>query len=99
MSTGGGHEAYVSSAGAVSPERTDDAVTTTAETIRRMPRPRRAFRARQEARNGWLFMAPFAILFIMVFLVPIIISVRSAFFAQIPGGDGLFGGGELVDTF
>lgn len=44
-------------------------------------------------------MAPFAILFAMVFLVPIIISVRSAFFAQVPVGDGLFGGGELVDTF
>lgn len=44
-------------------------------------------------------MAPFAVLFIIVFLVPILVSVRSAFFAQVPSGDGLFGGGELVDTF
>jgi len=44
-------------------------------------------------------MAPFAVLFVIVFLVPIIVSVRSAFFAQVPSGDGLFGGGELVDTF
>jgi multiple sugar transport system permease protein len=44
-------------------------------------------------------MAPFAVLFIVVFLIPIIISVRSAFFSQVPSGGGLFGGGELVDTF
>ena len=44
-------------------------------------------------------MAPFSILFIIVFLVPIIISVRSAFFAQVPAGEGLYGGGELVDAF
>jgi multiple sugar transport system permease protein len=72
---------------------------TTAETIGRRPHTRRGFRARAEARNGWLFMAPFSILFIIVFLVPIIISVRSAFFAQVPAGEGLYGGGELVDAF
>ena len=74
-------------------------MTTTAETIGQRPRTRKGFRARQEARNGWLFMAPFAILFTVVFLIPIIISVRSAFFSQVPSGGGLFGGGELVDTF
>ncbi|MGM7680393.1 carbohydrate ABC transporter permease [Microbacterium sp. A94] len=74
-------------------------MTTTAETIGHRPRTRKGFRARQEARNGWLFMAPFAILFTVVFLIPIIISVRSAFFSQVPSGGGLFGGGELVDTF
>lgn len=74
-------------------------MTTTAETTGHRPRTRRGFRARQEARNGWLFMAPFSILFIIVFLVPIIISIRSAFFAQVPAGEGLYGGGELVDTF
>ncbi|MGO2745704.1 carbohydrate ABC transporter permease [Microbacterium sp.] len=74
-------------------------MTTTAETIGRRPRARRGFRARQEARNGWLFMAPFSILFIIVFLVPIIVSVKSAFFSQVPSGEGLYGGGELVDTF
>jgi multiple sugar transport system permease protein len=49
--------------------------------------------------TGWLFMAPFAVLFAVVFLVPIIVSVRSAFFAQVPSGGGLYGGGELVDAF
>lgn len=44
-------------------------------------------------------MAPFAVLFIVVFVVPIIVSIKSAFFSQRPSGDGLFGGGELVDTF
>lgn len=74
-------------------------MTTTAETTGRSPRTRKGFRARQEARTGWLFMAPFGALFIVVFLVPILIAVRSAFFAQIPSGEGLFGGGELIDTF
>ncbi|MDQ0614334.1 multiple sugar transport system permease protein [Microbacterium sp. W4I4] len=68
------------------------------ETISRSLRTR-GFRARQESRTGWLFMAPFAALFLIVFLVPIIISVRAAFFSQKPSGGGLFGGGELVDTF
>ena len=44
-------------------------------------------------------MAPFAVLFALVFLVPIIVSVREAFFAQVSSGGGLYGGGELVDTF
>ncbi|MGW9631129.1 carbohydrate ABC transporter permease [Agromyces sp. NPDC055520] len=55
--------------------------------------------ARHQALTGWMFMAPFSVLFIVVFLVPIIVSVRSSMFAEVPGGDGLYGGGELVDTF
>jgi multiple sugar transport system permease protein len=55
--------------------------------------------ARSQAITGWLFMAPFAILFIVVFLVPIIVSIYSSMFAQLPSGDGLYGGGGLVDTF
>ncbi len=55
--------------------------------------------ARQQARTGWLFMAPFSVLFIIVFLVPIVVSVYSSFFAQLPSGEGLYGGGGLVDTF
>ncbi|WP_298037580.1 carbohydrate ABC transporter permease [uncultured Microbacterium sp.] len=74
-------------------------MTTTAEAAPRRPRMKKGFRARQEARNGWLFMAPFSLLFILVFLVPLIISVRSAFFSQVSSGGGLFGGGEAVDTF
>ncbi|RZU64248.1 multiple sugar transport system permease protein [Microterricola gilva] len=49
--------------------------------------------------TGWVFMLPFAVLFILVFLIPIIVSVRSSLFAQQPAGEGLYGGGELVDTF
>ncbi|KJQ53231.1 carbohydrate ABC transporter permease [Microbacterium sp. SA39] len=54
---------------------------------------------RREGLTGWLFMAPFALLFAVVFLVPIVVSVRASFFAQVPSGGGLYGGGELVDTF
>ncbi|WP_017204294.1 carbohydrate ABC transporter permease [Microbacterium algeriense] len=63
------------------------------------PARRRGFGTRREGLTGWLFMTPFALLFLVVFLVPIIVSVRSAFFAQVPSGRGLYGGGELVDTF
>ncbi|MEF3403421.1 carbohydrate ABC transporter permease [Agromyces sp. CCNWLW203] len=55
--------------------------------------------ARHQALTGWMFMAPFSVLFVVVFLVPIIVSVRSSMFAEVPSGDGLYGGGELVDTF
>ncbi|WP_405219504.1 carbohydrate ABC transporter permease [Agrococcus sp. Ld7] len=44
-------------------------------------------------------MAPFSVLFLIVFLVPIAVSVRSAMFAQMPAGDDLYGGGGIVDTF
>jgi multiple sugar transport system permease protein len=63
------------------------------------PARRRGFGTRREGLTGWLFMTPFALLFVVVFLVPIIVSVRSAFFAQVPAGGGLYGGGELIDTF
>ncbi|MEA1264902.1 sugar ABC transporter permease [Microbacterium sp. STF-2] len=63
------------------------------------PTRRRRFGTGREGLTGWLFMAPFAVLFVLVFLVPIIVSIRSSFFAQVPSGDGLYGGGELVDTF
>ncbi|UUE21064.1 carbohydrate ABC transporter permease [Microbacterium sp. J1-1] len=63
------------------------------------PTRRRRFGTRREGLTGWLFMTPFAVLFVLVFLVPIIVSIRSSFFAQVPAGGGLYGGGELVDTF
>lgn len=63
------------------------------------PTRRRRFGTRREGLTGWLFMTPFAVLFVLVFLVPIIVSIRSSFFAQVPTGGGLYGGGELVDTF
>lgn len=44
-------------------------------------------------------MAPFAILFVLVFIVPIITAVRSAFFSEVPQEGGLYGGGGLVEQF
>lgn len=64
-----------------------------------LPARRPGFRGRREGLTGWLFMAPFAVLFAVVFVVPIIVSIRSAFFSQVPSGGGLYGGGELVDSF
>lgn len=55
--------------------------------------------ARHEARTGWMFMLPFVLLFIVVFLIPIAVSVRASLFAQVSSGGGLYGGGELTDTF
>ncbi|MEQ6897635.1 sugar ABC transporter permease [Microbacterium sp. KR10-403] len=69
-------------------------------TVATRPGTRRRGRGiRREGLHGWLFMAPFAVLFVVVFLIPIIVSVREAFYSQVPSGGGLFGGGELVDTF
>lgn len=56
-------------------------------------------RIRREGLHGWLFMLPFAVLFAVVFLIPIGVSIREAFFAQVPSGGGLYGGGGMVDTF
>lgn len=58
-----------------------------------------ARRRRREAVTGWMFLAPFAVLFALCFLIPIVVSVRQSFFRAMPSGGGLFGGGELVDTF
>lgn len=51
------------------------------------------------ALTGWAFLAPFALLFLLVFVVPIIVSIRSAFFVMRPAEGGLYGGGELVEQF
>lgn len=59
----------------------------------------RTARGRHDAVTGWMFMAPFAIFFVVVFVVPIIVSIRSSFFAQKSSGEGLYGGGGVVDTF
>lgn len=72
----------------------------TVSTAVREVRPvRRGGRVRREAITGWLFMAPFVLLFLLVFVVPIVTSIRAAFFARKPAGGGLFGGGELVEVF
>lgn len=54
---------------------------------------------RTEIISGLGFTAPFLLLFTGVFLVPIGVSVYSSFFRTAPKGGGLYGGGEVVDTF
>lgn len=72
-------------------------MTTTAET---QPTKRRMSRIRRsQIRAGLGFIAPFAIMFMLVFLVPMIVAVRSSFFSMESSGGGLFGGGEMVETF
>lgn len=55
--------------------------------------------ARRTNRTGWAFMAPFAILFVLVFILPIIWAVYSSFFRQVSTGGSAYGGGELVNQF
>lgn len=44
---------------------------------------RRSRARRREGLTGWAFMAPFAILFLLVFIVPIITSIKESFFRQV----------------
>lgn len=60
---------------------------------------RRGFGRSHEARTGWMFLSPFVLLFALCFLAPIVVSVRAAFHRDLPTGGGLYGGGELVETF
>lgn len=53
----------------------------------------------REARTGWAFVAPFVLAFTLVFLIPIFVSIRQSFFRKLPSGGGVYGGGELEDTF
>ncbi|MDU7359967.1 MAG: sugar ABC transporter permease [Propionibacteriaceae bacterium] len=71
-----------------------DTVTQPRRKRRRMSRIRRS-----EIIAGWGFMAPFAILFALVLLVPMITAIRSSLFRMDSTGGGLFGGGELTETF
>ena len=70
-------------------------MTATAE----RPRRRISRQARHQAISGWLFALPFVLLFCVVFIAPIVISVSEGFHRDLPKGDGLFGGGELVRTW
>lgn len=58
-------------------------------------RPRR----RRAAWAGLGFIAPFAILFIFCFVIPIVVSIYQSFFRGVAAGGGLYGGGELVNQF
>ena len=56
-------------------------------------------KARHEALTGWLFALPFTIVFIIVFVAPIIESIQAGFHKQVAEGGGLFGGGRTVEKF
>lgn len=60
---------------------------------------KRPGRLRREGLTGWMFMLPFAVLFVFVFVIPIAVSVRSSLFTEKPAGGGLYGGGGTVETF
>lgn len=60
---------------------------------------RRPSGARREALTGWAFMAPFAVLFVLVFVIPIAVSARESFFAQVSTSGDLYGGGQLDSVF
>ncbi|MDO5092157.1 MAG: sugar ABC transporter permease [Propionibacteriaceae bacterium] len=62
-------------------------------------RPRISRQARHQAVTGWLFALPFVLLFCLVFLAPIVESVRAGFYRMVSSGGGLFGGGEQVESF
>ena len=51
-----------------------------------------------EAKTGWAFMAPFAIVYLIVFIVPIIVAIKSSFF-QVKSAGGLYGGGQSTEQF
>ena len=59
----------------------------------------RRIRERHDARTGWAFMAPFFIMFLLVFAVPICVAIYQSFFRQVASGGGLYGGGELENQF
>lgn len=44
-------------------------------------------------------MLPFVLLFLLVFIVPIVYAIYSSFFQQVATGGGAYGGGELVNQF
>ena len=62
-------------------------------------KPKRSGAQKRENRTGWAFMAPFAVLFTFVFILPIIWAIYSSFFRQVTEGGGAYGGGELVNKF
>ena len=63
------------------------------------PKIRKTPRARKEARTGWIFMAPFTILFTLIFLLPIGVSIYQSFFQTKVTGGGAYGGGEATQQF
>ena len=63
------------------------------------PTRRRSRQARHQLIYGWAFAAPFFLLFLFVFAVPIFTSLRASLFGKKPAGGGAYGGGAEVETF
>ncbi|HJG40971.1 MULTISPECIES: carbohydrate ABC transporter permease [Bifidobacterium] len=75
------------------------ATTHAPKAAQRSSKPKRSNAAKRENRTGWAFMAPFALLFAFVFILPIGWAIYSSFFRQVVSGGGAYGGGELVNQF
>ena len=75
------------------------ATTHAPKAARRSSKAKRSDAAKRENRTGWAFMAPFALLFAFVFILPIGWAIYSSFFRQVVSGGGAYGGGELVNQF
>lgn len=63
------------------------------------PKRRRGSRDRRDAITGWAFLAPFLLMFLLVFAFPIGVAIHSSFFKNEASGGGLYGGGEQVEKF
>lgn len=59
----------------------------------------RNFSTQRQNMTGWAFMTPFALLFALVFILPIGWAIYSSFFRQVSEGGGAYGGGELINKF
>ena len=55
--------------------------------------------SKRDARVGLAFVAPFAIGFVLVFLIPIAVSIYISFFRTVTEGGDLYGTGESVQQF
>lgn len=75
------------------------ATTHAPKAAQRSSKPKRSNAVKRENRTGWAFMAPFALLFAFVFILPIGWAIYSSFFRQVVSGGGAYGGGELVNQF
>ena len=73
-------------------------MSTIAQTPKRRLR-RWSRNARHDAISGWLFALPFTVAFLLVFIVPIISAIRSAFYDTQSVGGGLYGGGGQTQVF
>lgn len=62
-------------------------------------RNRASRHAKRQTRAGWMFLLPFTLLFLLVFVGPILVSIHASFTKEIASGGGLYGGGGTSTTF